>query len=101
MRKKIEEEVTARLTAQLNSEWTQREATLKNELVVQKSTLQKVKKKMQSKVQRMWNFFKTQCAGSSTMPLESSPNEDLGDGGADDNDNDKYRTSNLGDDSRS
>jgi len=53
MHKKIEEEVTTKLSAQFNSEWAQKEVVLKNELAMEKAALKRARKKMQSKVNRI------------------------------------------------
>jgi len=39
MHKEIEEEVTAKLSARFSSRWAKKEAALKNELDVEKATL--------------------------------------------------------------
>jgi len=46
MRKKIEEQVTVKLTAQFSSEWTPKEAALKNELAVEKTAIKRARKKV-------------------------------------------------------
>ena len=45
-RKKIEEEVMAKLTDQFSSEWAQKEAVLKKEMVVEKTALKRTGKKV-------------------------------------------------------
>ena len=97
MRKKIEEEEMTKLNGQFSNEWAQKDAVLKNELVVEKATLKRVRKKVQSKVDGRWNFIKSQRAGSFTTPSEFIHNEYAGDDETDDDSDNQYDTPNLGD----
>jgi len=78
-------------------EWTHKEVAQKNELATEKVALKWEKKKVQSKVDRIWNFLKNQCAGSSIASLKFNPNEDAGNDDANDEGDDQYDTINLGD----
>jgi len=53
MRKKIEEEVTAKLSAQFSIEWAQKEVALKNELANMKAALKRTRKKVHSEVKKI------------------------------------------------
>ena len=53
MCKKIEENVTTKLAVQFNSKWAQKEATLKNELAMEKTACKRERKKDQSKIDRI------------------------------------------------
>ena len=88
--------MTAKLSAYFNNEWAQKEAALKNELVMEKAALKRPKKKVQKKIDRIWNFQKSYRVGSSTALMKSSPNEDAGDDDTDDDGDDQYSTLNLG-----
>jgi len=59
---------------------------------MEKATLKQARKKVQSKVNKICHFLKTQRATSFTTPLKVSPNEDAGDDNADDNSDDQYDT---------
>ena len=68
-----------------------KEAKFENELAQEKAARQQDKEKVKSKISKLWRFFKSQQAGSSTAPPDTTPLED--DGG---NESD---TSDLGDSS--
>ena len=70
---------------------------MKNELAIEKIALTRVRKKVQSKVDRIRNFLKSQRAGSFTVPPEFNCNKHLGDDATDNNGDDQYGTPSLGD----
>ena len=69
MRQELEVDLTVKLTAQLKDEWNQKEATLKKEFDVEKAAMKKKISKVQKISKKIWNFFSSQVAGSSTKPL--------------------------------
>ena len=92
IRKKIEEDVVARLTTHFNKQWAKKEAILKHELATEKASWKRDMKKNQFKLDKIQNFIKGQQAGSSTTPADFSTSEDQAD-------EDKDDTTKLDDDS--
>jgi len=86
------EDVAARLTAQFNNQWPQKETVLKDKLEEEKAAQKKNLKTNWSKLDRILNFIKIQQVGSSTSPPNFSPTEDQTNENEDD-------TTNLNDDS--
>uniref|UniRef100_A0A7C9AMJ5 Uncharacterized protein n=1 Tax=Opuntia streptacantha TaxID=393608 RepID=A0A7C9AMJ5_OPUST len=86
MRQELEADLTVKLTAQLKDEWNQKEATLKKEFDVEKTAMKKQISKVQKVSKKLWNFFSSQVAGSSTKP---TPQLDPPDDDDDDNDDDE------------
>ena len=68
---------------------------------MEKVALKRVRKKAQSKVDKIWNFIKSQCAGSFIAPPDFSPTKDAGDDNAKDDGDDQCGTPNVGDGSQS
>ena len=75
-RKHAEEEVRVKLTIELNNQWDEKEAKVENDLAQAKTMRQRDKMKVKSKMSKMWRFFKSQQAGTSTAPPETTPLED-------------------------
>jgi len=96
MRKKIEEEVTAKLTVEFSNEWVQKEAILKNELVVEKAALKQTRKKVQSKINTICNFLTSQAVGLSSKPPKLNPDEYVVDDDTEDDGADHYGIPHLG-----
>ncbi|KAJ8426576.1 hypothetical protein Cgig2_001245 [Carnegiea gigantea] len=63
-RKQVEEEVRAKLIVELNNQWVEKEAKIQNDLDQEKAARQRDKKKVKSKMSKMWRFFKSKQAGS-------------------------------------
>ncbi|KAJ8444141.1 hypothetical protein Cgig2_029916 [Carnegiea gigantea] len=60
LRKQVEEEMRAK------------EAKFENELAQEKAAKQRDKEKVKSKMSKLWRFFKSQQAGSSTVPPDTT-----------------------------
>jgi len=65
-----------KLTIELNNQWDEKEAKVENDLAQAKTMRQQDKMKVKSKMSKMWRFFKSQQAGTSTAPPETTPLED-------------------------
>jgi len=68
---------------------------------MENASLERARKKVQSKVNKISNFLKSQCTESSTTPPEFSPYEDAGDDDVDDDSDNQCGIPNLGNDSQS
>jgi len=51
---------------------------------MEKGALKRIRKKVQSKIKKIWNFLKSQATGFSTAPAEFNPNKDAIDDDVDD-----------------
>ncbi|KAJ8445483.1 hypothetical protein Cgig2_031296 [Carnegiea gigantea] len=56
--KNIEEDVTAKLTAQFNNHWAEKKVALKNELAHEKAVREQERKK-KSKISELWSLYKS------------------------------------------
>ncbi|KAJ8439463.1 hypothetical protein Cgig2_008494 [Carnegiea gigantea] len=58
--KQVEEEVRAKLILEFKNRWVEKEAKIQYHLAQEKATRQRDKKKVKSKKNKMWRFFKSQ-----------------------------------------
>ena len=92
--KQVEEVVRVKHIVEFNNQWAEKEAKIQNNMAQEKVARLQDKKKVKSKMSKIWRFFKSQQAGSSTTPLDTTPLED-----DDEDDIDEVDITNLGDDS--
>jgi len=97
LHKKIEEEVRSKLTMEFNTQWAEKEAKIQNELAQERAVKQWEKKKVKSKMNKLWSFFKIQQAEFSTAHPDTILSQN--DGDDDDEDDVDEDKTNLGDDS--
>ena len=88
MRQELEVALKEQLRAEMKDEIDTREATMKKQFDVEKTALKKKISKMAKVSKKLWNFFSTQFAGSSSKPNFPNLDDDGDDDGDDDDDDD-------------
>jgi len=66
--------VRQKLTVEFNNQWAEKEAKIQNDQ--ERAMRQREKKKVKSKMSKLWRFFKSQQAGPSMALPDTTPSED-------------------------
>ncbi|KAJ8427259.1 hypothetical protein Cgig2_028217 [Carnegiea gigantea] len=79
-------ESVVKAAEEVEEEIRAKEAKFENELTQEKAARQREKEKVKSKISKLWRFFKSQQAGSSIAPADTTPSEDDDEGETDPSD---------------